>query len=299
MGGPVRRRRAGRCAWEARGRRRSGRLPPPDDGSNRSPAGLVKRPWGDTPVRPGHARPDMKLVVAGGGGFLGRPLCETCAEDGHEVVMLTRGLPPGESEHEAGTGVPGVTRLGWSPDGQIGPWAGALEEADAVVNLAGESIGARRWSAARKRALRDSRVLATRSLVVGHPGAAPPAARVRQRVRRQLLRVRGPVREDRANRRRGSDFLAALCVEWEEEAARARRPETRVVTLRTGLALERSGGALPAARAAVPAVRRRHDRLRAAGRCRGSTGGTGSSWCAGRSRRATSTGRSTPPRPRR
>lgn len=186
----------------------------------------------------------MKIVVAGGGGFLGRPLCETCAEDGHEVVVLTRGLPPGKSAHEAGTGVPGVTRLGWRPDGQVGPWAGALESADAVVNLAGESIGERRWTAARKRALRDSRVLATRSLVsatlaLPHPPAVLVSA---SGVNYYGYADQSPKTECAAP---ADDFLAALCVEWEEEAARARRPGTRVVFLRTGLALERSGGVLP------------------------------------------------------
>jgi len=186
----------------------------------------------------------MKIVVAGGGGFLGRPLCETCAEDGHEVVVLTRGLPPGESAHEAGTGVPGVTRLGWAPDGQMGPWAGALEGADAVVNLAGESIGGRRWTAARKRALRDSRVLATRSLVsailaLPHPPSVLVSA---SGVNYYGFADQSPKAESAAP---AGDFLAALCVEWEEEAARARRPGTRVVLLRTGLALERSGGVLP------------------------------------------------------
>ncbi len=186
----------------------------------------------------------MRVVVAGGGGFLGRPLCETCAEDGHEVVVLTRGLPPGESAHEAGTGVPGVTRLGWAPDGQIGPWAGTLEGTDAIVNLAGESIGSCRWSAARKRALRDSRVLATRSLVAAVLALRDPPAVF---VSASGVNYYGCADQSEKTERSapGSDFLAALCVEWEEEAARARRPDTRVVLLRTGLALERSGGVLP------------------------------------------------------
>ena len=43
--------------------------------------------------------------------------------------VLTRGLPPGESRHESGTGVPGITRVGWNPDGQSGPWAAAISTA--------------------------------------------------------------------------------------------------------------------------------------------------------------------------
>ena len=59
----------------------------------------------------------MRIVIAGGTGFLGTPLAETYAEEGHDVRVLTRALLPGESRHDPGTGVPGVTRVGWRPDG--------------------------------------------------------------------------------------------------------------------------------------------------------------------------------------
>src|SRR5687768_306045 len=67
--------------------------------------------------------PWMRIVIAGGTGFLGSPLAETYAEDGHDVRVLTRSLPSGESRHESGTGVPGITSVGWRPDGQAGRWA--------------------------------------------------------------------------------------------------------------------------------------------------------------------------------
>ena len=116
----------------------------------------------------------MKIVIAGGTGFLGRPLAEVYAEEGHDVRVLTRGLAPGESRHDPGTGVPGVTRVGWNPDGQSGPWAAALDGADALVNLAGESLAGRRWTPQQKASLRDSRVVPTRSLAAAIASAAPP-----------------------------------------------------------------------------------------------------------------------------
>ena len=118
----------------------------------------------------------MKIVVAGGTGFLGGPLCESWAEEGHDVRVLTRSLPEGQSQHDSGTGVPGITRVGWSPDGSAGALATLVESANAVINLAGESIGKGRWTAARRRALRDSRVLATRSLASAISSAATPPA---------------------------------------------------------------------------------------------------------------------------
>ena len=92
----------------------------------------------------------MRVVIAGGTGFLGSPLAETYAEDGHDVRLLTRGLPPGEARHESGTGVPGISRVGWNPDGRSGPWAEAVSGADGVINLAGASIGGKRWTPQRK-----------------------------------------------------------------------------------------------------------------------------------------------------
>src|SRR5215216_5842887 len=106
----------------------------------------------------------MRIVIAGGTGFLGSPLAEVYAEEGHDVRVLTRSLAPGESRHESGTGVPGISRVGWRPDGQPGPWSACIAGADAVINLAGASIGEKRWTPQRKAELRDSRILATRSL---------------------------------------------------------------------------------------------------------------------------------------
>src|SRR5437868_11200682 len=122
------------------------------------------------------ARPTrrMRIVIAGGSGFLGVALAETYAEEGHDVRVLTRQLPPGESRHDPGTGVPGVTRVGWRPDGTVGQTTAAIEGAAAVINLAGESVASGRWTPARKQALRDSRILSTRTLAAAIRAAANP-----------------------------------------------------------------------------------------------------------------------------
>src|SRR5258708_26042571 len=107
----------------------------------------------------------MKVVIAGGTGFLGNALAWAWAEESHDVRVLTRSLVPGQAQHESGTGKPGITRVGWQPDGQADGLARELEGAAVVINLAGESIAGGRWNAARKQVLRDSRILPTRSLV--------------------------------------------------------------------------------------------------------------------------------------
>lgn len=185
----------------------------------------------------------MKIVIAGGTGFLGSPLAEMYAEEGHDVRVLTRSLMPGDTRHDPGTGVPGVTRVGWKADGKTGPWAAVLEDADALINLAGESIAGKRWSPQRKAQLHDSRILATRSLAVAVKAASrPPAAFISG----SAVGYYGPSGNEAKTEESepGSDFLAQLCVDWEKEACGASRPETRLIVLRTGIVLERSGGAL-------------------------------------------------------
>jgi uncharacterized protein (TIGR01777 family) len=189
----------------------------------------------------------MKLVIAGGTGFLGSPLAEVHAEEGHDVRVLTRSLKPGEARHESGTGVPGVTKVGWNPSSSDASSTAALTslmaEADVVVNLAGASIGAGRWTPQRKAQLRDSRVIPTRAIATAITAAATPP--------KVLISASGvgyygpagaePKTEDAPA---GTDFLAHLCVDWETEARRAANAGTRVVLMRTGVVLERSGGAL-------------------------------------------------------
>jgi uncharacterized protein (TIGR01777 family) len=184
----------------------------------------------------------MKVVIAGGTGFLGTPLAERYAEEGHDVRVLTRSLLPGDSRHDPGTGVPGVTRVGWKPDGQSGPWSSALDGADALINLAGEGIADARWTPQRKALLRDSRIVPTRSLVAATQSVA---SRPRVFISGSGVGYYGagdsPKTEESSA---GLDFLAGICVDWEGEARKAEHPSTRVVFLRTGIVLEKSGGAL-------------------------------------------------------
>src|SRR5687768_15354767 len=100
----------------------------------------------------------MSIVIAGGSGFLGSALARAFVTEGHDVAILTRQASPGAPPQPRTTFVP------WTPDGSTGPWATVVNGATAVINLAGESIAAKRWSAAQKQKLRDSRLHATQSL---------------------------------------------------------------------------------------------------------------------------------------
>jgi hypothetical protein len=168
----------------------------------------------------------MKVVVAGGTGFLGHALVDRLRQDGHDVRVLTR--RPRDAGH-----------IAWQPDGT----PATLADADAVVNLAGESIASGRWTSARKARIRESRLKATQSLVRAIQSARRTPAVFISASAVGYYGPHGdePLTEDAPP---GTDFLAAVCRDWESEALRA-AGTTRVVLLRTGLVLERSGGALP------------------------------------------------------
>lgn len=171
-------------------------------------------------------------MLAGGSGFLGRKLATRLEHDRHRVLTLTR-RPRQDRDSD----------ISWQPDGSPGSLAGHLDGVDAVVNLAGEGIADRRWTEDRKAALRDSRLLATRTLV---RAMATCQTAPRVFVSGSAIGFYGAHGDEPIIERSppGTDFLARLCVEWEEEARVAEGPSTRVAIVRTGLVLDSRGGAL-------------------------------------------------------
>ena len=173
----------------------------------------------------------MTIVIAGGSGFLGRRLAKRLTSEGHRVIALSR-RPSGRG-----------TEIAWQPDGNAGALPRDLEGVDAVVNLAGENIADKRWTAARKAALKNSRILSTRTLGRAVAACAHPPGVFISGSAIGYYGPRGdePVTESTAA---GSDFLARLCVEWEAEARKVESAATRLVIVRTGLPLDRDEGAL-------------------------------------------------------
>jgi uncharacterized protein (TIGR01777 family) len=171
----------------------------------------------------------VNIVLAGGSGFLGRKLAKRLEGEGHKAFTLTR-RPTGAGQ------------IGWQPDGTAGDLPRHIEGVDAIVNLAGEGIADQRWTAARKEALRSSRIRSTRTLVAAIKECARPP---RVFVSGSGIGYYGPHGDEPVTEATppGDDFLARLCVEW-EQAARQASSSTRVVIVRSGLALAGDGGAL-------------------------------------------------------
>ena len=171
-----------------------------------------------------------KIIVAGGTGLLGSALVATLQADRHTVVVLTR---QPTRDHE----------VRWSPTHDDGSWASALSGAHAVINLAGASIAGGRWTTARKAAIHDSRTQATGALVRAIKATQQPLPIFISSSAVGYYGLRGdePVTETTPA---GSDFLAHVCRDW-EAVANGLAGTSRVVLLRSGVVLARSGGALP------------------------------------------------------
>lgn len=170
-----------------------------------------------------------RMVIAGGTGMIGRRLVAALLQDGVEVTVLSRtperaGLPAGVS---------------------VQPWtdlAGTLAGAGAVINLCGAGIADRRWSAARKRELLDSRLQPTNLLVAALRGLDPAPALINA----SAIGFYGPRDGQVVTEASGSGpgFLAKLCRQWEAAADAAAAGQVRVVRVRIGIVLAREGGAL-------------------------------------------------------
>ncbi len=171
----------------------------------------------------------MRIVIAGSTGLIGSALVPLLQAAGHRVDRLVR---PGGRE----AGIP------WDPaSGAVD--AAALEGADAVVNLAGRSIGERRWDEAERRLIRDSRVGATGLLAGALAGLRRPPAVLLNASAVGYYGDRPGERLDEGSAV-GTGFFPELCAAWEAATAPAAAAGIRVVSLRSGVVLSGKGGAL-------------------------------------------------------
>lgn len=170
----------------------------------------------------------MKILITGASGLIGRALQRSLA--GHELLLAGRSEPnaPDKIQWDAEKGFSEPERL---------------EGLDAVIHLAGENISGFRWTEAKKKAIRDSRVLGTRSVVhaLSSLGLRPKvfisgsATGYYGDRGSEILTESSPP---------GDTFLADVCKAWEDEAAAAERLGIRTVMMRTGIVLSAEGGAL-------------------------------------------------------
>jgi uncharacterized protein (TIGR01777 family) len=173
----------------------------------------------------------MRIAVSGSTGLVGSEVVTVLSAEGHEVFRLVRRVP-----------APGEKAVRWDPGkGEID--AAGLEGFDAVIHLAGENVGSGRWNAARKAAIRDSRVNGTRLLCDTLAGLARPPKTL---VCASAIGIYGDRGEDALTEESppAAGFLPGVCREWEAASGPAARKGIRVVALRIGMVLSPKGGAL-------------------------------------------------------
>lgn len=167
-----------------------------------------------------------RIVIAGSSGVIGSALVASLRSANHTVVRLVRRDPMGPDERR------------WDPaSGQIEP--GALDGADAVVNMCGVGVGDKRWSGAYKQEIYDSRVIPTEVLARAVAEAGVPVL-----INASAVGYYGDsgdrIIDETASS--GTSFLARVCLDWEAATAEAAQAGARVVIVRTGLVLSPAGG---------------------------------------------------------
>ena len=174
----------------------------------------------------------MKILITGASGLIGKSLQEALTEKGHELLLAGRSEPNAPN------------KIKWTIEGGFSQ-SERLEDLDAVIHLAGENVSGLRWTDEKKKAIRDSRIVGTRSVVEAF-------AKLNNKPKTFLAGSAIGFYGDRGDEEMteaspsGDTFFAEVCRDWEAESAKAEDLGIRTVMLRTGIVLSRDGGALAA-----------------------------------------------------
>jgi uncharacterized protein (TIGR01777 family) len=177
----------------------------------------------------------MNLIITGASGFIGSVLVERLWQGNHSLIQFSR-KPPSEPK------VLNKKWVAWDP-GSPGEWETCIDGADGIINLAGEPIAAKRWSATQKERIRSSRVDTTRALV---QAIAKAKDKPKFLINGSAVGYYGPRGDEilTETSKPGEGFLADVCRQWEDEARKAESQGVRVVLPRTGIVLGKGRGAL-------------------------------------------------------
>ncbi|MEW5959867.1 MAG: TIGR01777 family oxidoreductase [Chloroflexota bacterium] len=179
----------------------------------------------------------MRVLITGGTGTIGRRLGEHLGQYAHTALVVSR------QPYRPATLPARIAFARW--DGQTAAgWGQLVEQADAIVNLAGAGIAAARWTNKRKKLIQDSRVKAGQAVVEAMRAAAN---RPKVLIQASAVGYYGPHRAEVITEASGpgQDFLAEVCRAWEASTEAVEALGVRRVIIRTGVVLDRRGGALP------------------------------------------------------
>ncbi|WP_338448069.1 TIGR01777 family oxidoreductase [Niallia oryzisoli] len=176
----------------------------------------------------------MKIVIAGGTGFIGHKLMENLLANGHTIVILTRKPRP-----EAGD----VSYIRWLSEDAVPEKE--IRHADAFINLAGVSINEGRWNANHQKQIYESRMTATDELlrIIAAMPIKPSVFINASAIGIYPASIDAVYTEESANK--AKDFLAKTVSDWEIKAQKVNEFSVRTVIMRFGVVLGNEGGALP------------------------------------------------------
>jgi len=175
----------------------------------------------------------MKIFITGGLGFVGSHLTPFLLNRGHHITAVGRAARQDQMVHDNYRYLSADTT-------RPGNWQAALDDVDAVINLAGKSIF-KRWSKKYKKQIYDSRLLTTRNVVSALPAGKSVTLCSASGAGYYGSRADDILDEDQPP---GDDFLARVSSDWEKEALQATHKDIRVITMRFGVVLAQNGGAL-------------------------------------------------------
>lgn len=180
----------------------------------------------------------MKIVIAGGTGFIGSALIARLRAEDYEVTVLTRtGRPP------RGPLLNGVRYLSWDPFSGDAGWHREFCDSLAAFNFAGEPVAGKRWTRDQKREILQSRVLSVRAFEQALRRCSNPPAVM---ISASAIGYYGAHEDESFDEHSspGKGFLAEVARAWEEEALKIEGLGIRLVRLRLGVVLGKGGGAL-------------------------------------------------------
>ncbi len=178
-----------------------------------------------------------RIIVTGATGLIGSHISNKLIERGDEVVVLSR------SPERAEKKLPGAFKYVEWHYSEIGKWKDEINNANAIIHLAGENLMSKRWTDKHKMKVMESRVLGTGNLVkaIGESDKKPEV----------FICASGiDIYDDSIDKeydeegKHGSGFLARVVENWEEEASKVEKFGVRRVSVRTGIVLDKSEGAL-------------------------------------------------------
>jgi uncharacterized protein (TIGR01777 family) len=179
----------------------------------------------------------MKVVIAGGTGFIGRALTKNLIDSGEKVVILTR-----DPYKARISGNAKAIYEKWDAR-TVSSWTEHINDANAVINLAGEPLAGKRWTKFQKEWILNSRTESTSAIVEAISDSRNKPSVL---INGSAVGYYGDVKSGDVDESypAGNDFLAKVCVDWEAAAAKAEEFGVRTVMIRTGVALEKDGGVL-------------------------------------------------------